>query len=132
MTGNNLGSLGSSTAGASDPVYAGFASATAYNLFGAGASYAVGGATAGVLYTNVRYTGLGNVAQSGPNPLGYSGTAAINTVELNLRYFATPAVLLGAMVSATRAASVGGHEDGAWYREFGLAAHYYLSKATEV
>ena len=132
VTGNNLGSLGSATAGASDPVYAGFSSASAYNLFGAGASYTLGGATAGVIYTNVRYTGLGNVAESGPNPLGHSGTAAINTAEFNLRYFVTPAVLLGVVASATRAASVGGNDDGAWYRQFGFAAHYYLSRATEL
>ncbi|MDT8843645.1 porin [Paraburkholderia fungorum] len=131
VTGNNLGSLGSATSAESNPLYAGFASANTYNLFGAGASYALGGLTAGVLYTNVRYTGLGNVSTSGPNPLGYTGTGAINTAEVNLRYSFTPALLLGAMASATRAASVGGHE-GAWYREFGVGAGYFLSKRTEL
>ncbi|WP_233839200.1 porin [Paraburkholderia sp. ZP32-5] len=131
VTGNNLGSLGSATSPANNPAYAGFASANRYNLAGVGASYTYGSATAGVIYTNVRYTGLGDVATSGPNPLGYSGTAAINTVELNLRYFFTPTILVGVMGSLTRVGSVGGH-DGASYRQFGGGAHYFLSKATEL
>jgi predicted porin len=129
VTGNNLGSLGSATAGQSNPVFAGFASANAYNLFGAGASYTINGATAGVLYTNVRYTGLGDVTTSGPNPLGYMGTAAVNTAEVSLRYSILPSILVGVMASGTRLASVGGH-DGAWYRQFGIGADYLLSKRT--
>jgi predicted porin len=132
VTGNNLGSLGNANAPESNPLYAGFSSASAYNLLGAGASYVIGAATVGVIYTNVRYTGLGNVTTSGPNPLGYSGTAAINTVEANFRYSFTPALMIGAMASLTRAGSVGGHDEGALYRQLGGGAHYSLSKRTEL
>ncbi|MDR5822692.1 porin [Caballeronia sp. LZ043] len=128
---NNLGSLGSATTPESNPLYAGYASANAFDLFGAGASVTWQAATAGVIYTNVRYTGLGDVATSGPNPLGYTGTAAINTVELNLRYQFSAALLAGVTASLTRSASVGGHE-GAWYRQLGLGASYALSKRTTV
>lgn len=131
VSGNNLGSLGSATTPASNPLYAGYASASSFDLFGAGASATWAAATGGVMYTNVRYTGLGDVATSGPNPLRYSGTAAINTIELNLRYQFSPAMLAGVMASLTRSASVGGH-DGAWYRQIGLGASYALSKRTTI
>src|SRR6478752_8270819 len=69
----------------SSPVYSGYASARTYQVMAAGAAYVFGAATVGATYSNVQFKNLGEAATSGPNPLGYSGTATFNTAEVNFK-----------------------------------------------
>ncbi|MDR8726852.1 porin [Burkholderia pseudomultivorans] len=125
---NNIGSFGSATAPERNPVMAGYASASREQTVGAGASYALGNATIGAVYTNTRFVGLGSDA--GPNPRGYAGSASFNTVELNGSYRIGAAVSLGASYSYTLAR--GPDAIGAHYHQVNAGVHYALSKRTDV
>jgi predicted porin len=131
VTGNNLGSLGSATAPEQNPVYAGFSSASSLAILGTGAAYTFGSAMFGATYTNTRFINLGDVATSGPNPLGYAGVAAFNNVEGNFKYQLTPTLLAGVAFDYTRASPVGGHA-GATYWQGAGGVDYSLSKRTDV
>jgi len=128
-TSNNLGSLGSATSPQSNPVYAGFASAKTLQIAAVAAAYALGPATFGVGYSNTRFQNLGS--SSGPNPLGYSGTAVFNNGEVNAKWQVTPAFLLGAAFNYTKGSGANG-QSGAIYRLTSLGADYFLSKRTDV
>ncbi|KND55097.1 Outer membrane protein (porin) [Candidatus Paraburkholderia kirkii] len=81
-TANNIGSLGSATAPEVLPAYAGYVSANTLQIVGVGASYAIGKTTVSIVGTSTRFQALGS--DSGPNPLGYTGNATINSAELGV------------------------------------------------
>jgi predicted porin len=128
-TADNIGSFGSTISPESNPVFAGYASAKTLQIAGAGASYTLGSAILALVATNTRFESLGSSA--GPNPLGYSGTAAFTSIDLNLRYRLTPSLQLGTSFDYTRRNSVKG-DDGAKYLQLDLGAIYSLSKRTDV
>ncbi|RQR79180.1 porin [Burkholderia sp. Bp9012] len=117
------------------PVTSGFASARSMQVIGAGAAYTIGKATLGMTYSNTRFLSLGDTSTSGPNPLHYSGSATFNDVELNLRFQATPALVLGTAVNYLKSgtvASTTATNDGATYWQGAIGADYVLSKRTDV
>jgi predicted porin len=119
----------------SSPVYSGYASAHTYQVAAAGAAYAFGAATIGATYSNIQFKSLGDTANSGPNPRGYSGNASFNNVEVNFKYQLTPALLLGAAFDYTKGGGVEsatGTNPGAKYYQGAIGADYYLSKRTDV
>ncbi|OLL31234.1 porin [Burkholderia sp. SRS-W-2-2016] len=126
---NNLGSVGSATSPQSNPIYAGYASASTTQIASAAASYQLGQASLGLIYSNVQFRGLGS--PSGPNPFGYSGTATFNNAEVNLRYQITPALLAGVayMYSHNSGADNAG---SASYNQVQAGTDYFLSKRTDV
>ncbi|RQR27780.1 porin [Burkholderia sp. Bp9143] len=126
---NNIGSGGSSTAPESNPVYAGYASAKTLQIFGAGASYTLKDTTLSLVGTNVRFGSLGS--SSGPNPLGYTGDAVFTSVDLNVRYRASPMLQLGAGVDYTHRNAVKG-DQGAKYLQLDFGVDYSLSKRTDL
>jgi predicted porin len=128
-TSNNLGSLGSVTTPESNPIYAGYASASTTQIVSAAGSYQLGGATFGLIYSNVQFMGLGS--SSGPNPLGYTGTAKFDNVEANLRYQMTPAWLAGLAYVYTHASGADG-QSGALYHQVQVGTDYFISKRTDV
>lgn len=129
VTANNMGSLGSASSAQSNPVYAGYASAKTTEIFGFGAAWSASLATLGFVATNTRFESLGS--SSGPNPFGYSGTAAFTNLEVSLSSRVTPALLLGTAFDYTKRNSVGG-DGGAKYLQLDLGADYNLSKRTDV
>ncbi|WP_176053179.1 porin [Paraburkholderia caribensis] len=128
VTTNNMGSFGSVTTPQRNPVIAGYASAHREQIAAAGTSYVIGRATVGVVYSNTRFVGLGST--SGPNPLGYVGSASFNTVEGNLTYLVDPDVSLGTSYSYTSANGPDGRK--AHYNQVNVGAHYFISKRTDV
>ncbi|MBN3807691.1 porin [Paraburkholderia sp. Ac-20347] len=130
-TGNNAGTV---TGVQSNPVYSGFASASTYQVIGAGAQYGTSSLIVGANYSNVRFGDLGD-PNSGTlsitNPLGYHGTAVFNSYAAYVRYLPKPYIVLtGAYDFLT-----GGAIDGkppAHYNQFNAAAHYLLSKRTDL
>ncbi|NPT59291.1 porin [Paraburkholderia elongata] len=128
VTTNNIGSFGSATTPERNPVMAGYASAHREEVFGAAASYMLGRVTVGAVYTNTRFIGLGS--ESGPNPLGYVGSAMFNTVELNTSWQIAPALSVAASYSYT--AMLGPNAMKAHYNQANAGVHYYLSKRTDV
>lgn len=129
-TTNNLGSLGSATTGQTNPIYAGFASATTLQLLIAGAKYHFGAASVGATYSHASFGELGNTS-AGPNTPRYAGTAILNNGEINATYAFTPAFSVNAAYSYTRKASVGSYGE-ATYHQGTLSAAYFLSKRTEL
>ncbi|NML30589.1 porin [Paraburkholderia antibiotica] len=128
-TTNNIGSFGSPTSPQSYPVNAGYASAKTTQFAGAGINYTFNPVTLGVVVTNTRYYSLGS--SSGPNPLGYTGTASFMNYELSVKSQVTPAFLVGTAFHYTDRSSVNG-DGGAKYLQLDLGAFYYLSKRTDV
>ncbi|PXW28681.1 porin [Paraburkholderia caballeronis] len=127
---NNMGSAGSATAGQTNTLYAGFASARSMQLAVAGAKYKFGAATIGATVSHLSFDDLGD-ATSGPNPLHYSGTAVFNNGEVNATWAFTSAFSVNAAYSYTRKASVGQY-GSATYHQGELSAAYFLSKRTEL
>jgi predicted porin len=114
----------------SAPVFSGYASANSLKITGLGAGYDVGDAAVNVNYTNYRFNGLGS--DGGPNPMHFrDGTAAFNTVELNGRYFVSPALMLAGAYQFTNGAGVGGH-GAQHYSQFSMIVDYFLSKRFDV
>jgi len=128
-TSNNLGSLGSVTTPESNPIYAGYASASTTQILSAAGSYQLGAATIGLLYSNVQFKGLGSL--SGPDPLGFSGTAKFDNAEANFRYQLTPSWLAGLAYVYTHASGASG-QPGAIYHQVQTGTDYFLSKRTDV
>ncbi|WP_454875094.1 porin [Paraburkholderia xenovorans] len=129
-TDNNLGSFGSVTAGQSNPIYAGFASAATLQQLLAGAKYHIGPASVGATFSHAGFSGLGDTS-AGPNTLHYAGSAVFNNGEVNASYAFTPAFSVTVVYSYTRKASVGAY-DGATYHQGTLSTAYFLSKRTEL
>ena len=128
---NNIGSAGSATTPQSNPIYAGYASASTVQIIGAGTAYTVGPATIGATYSNVQFRGLGNTGASGPNPFGYSGNVTFNVGEANLKFQITPSLLTGIALSYAHSSGVEGRA-GATYKQGSLGVDYFLSKRTDL
>jgi predicted porin len=129
LTSNNFGSLGSATSAESNPIAAGYASASTQQVIAAGVNYLIGGLTIGATYSNVQFKGLGNTGASGPNPFGYSGTATFNDAEASLKYNFTPALFAGVAYNYTHNSGAAGFA-GATYHQVTIGAVYSLSKRT--
>lgn len=120
-----------------NPVIAGYASAHTYQVIAAGATYQFGAATIGGTYSNTRFIGLGSTATAGPNPQRYAGNATFNSVEVNLKYQLSPALLVGFAYDYTKGDGANSslatiHNDGVKYHQFALGADYNLSKRTDI
>ncbi|CAE6881389.1 porin [Paraburkholderia domus] len=126
---NSIGSFGSPTSAESSPVDAGYASAKTTQIAGAGIDYAFNPVTVGFVVTNTRFYNLGST--SGPDPLGYTGTASFLNFELSVKSQITPALLLGSAFHYTDRNSVDG-DGGAKYLQLDLGAFYSLSKRTSL
>ncbi|WP_144146770.1 porin [Paraburkholderia sp. BCC1884] len=129
-TTNNLGSFGSATAAQSNPIYAGFASATTFQLMIAGVKYHFGPMSVGATWSHAGFGGLGNTS-AGPDPLRYAGSGVLNNGAINLSYAFTPAFSINAAYSYTHKASLGAYS-GADYHQGTLSTAYLLSKRTEL
>ncbi|WP_396333296.1 porin [Burkholderia anthina] len=105
-------------------------------VFGAGANYTLGGATVGFVYSHADLRHPTAYAYiSGPIvPAGQSASALrFDNFELNGTYRFTPAFMLGAMYTFTRAQldTSGGSYRPRWHT-LGVMADYNLSKRTDV
>jgi predicted porin len=131
VTGNNLGFAGSATSAQFNPVFAGFASARRMDVASIAATYPVGSFTFGANYSHIRFLDLGDTVESGPNPIGYSGTATFKSPELNVQYRLSPTVSIGAAYTYMNLdrANFG---DGAIYRQQSVGASYAFSKRTQL
>jgi predicted porin len=128
-SGNNMGSFGSATSAQSNPVLAGFASASTLDTLGAAATYKFGSVIVGGAYNHTRFLGLGSNASL--NPLHYSGNVAFDNLEGSLRVAVTPAFRVGMSYDFTRRGAVNNF-NGAHYQQLNLGADYNLSKATDI
>lgn len=128
-TGNNMGSFGSATTPQSNPVLAGFASASTLDTIAAAAVYKIGGVQIGGAYNHTRFLGLG--ANAGLDPLHYSGDVAFDNFEGSVRVAVTPAFRVGLSYDFTKRGAVGSIA-GAHYQQLNLGADYNLSKSTDV
>ncbi len=118
------------------PVDSGFVSAHTYQVFSGGASYNIGSAILGVLYTNTQFRGLGDL-NSGPNPLQYTGNATFQNVEFNVRYSISPSMIIGSAYNITTRNSVSTVNDpnglgSARYIQATIGIQYFLQKTTFV
>jgi GBP family porin len=101
--------------------------------WGAGANYAFGPATVGLVYTQTNLTGLAGIgASASGQTAGISfngGSARFQNVEANARYALTPAVSIAGSYTYTR-----GNLDGVspHWNQFSLQTAYALSKRTDV
>ncbi|MBN3818657.1 porin [Paraburkholderia sp. Se-20369] len=96
---------------------ASLASAIRQQIWGAGASYAIGPATLGLLYTGSNFG----------TPTG--GTLRFSNYEGSLRYMVTPALMAAAGYTYTRVAR---GDDGGHYHQVSAGVQYLLSKRTDV
>ncbi len=138
----NVGYFGNSTTGTPSssvsntkyPLFSGFLSARTYQVASFGGEYHMGKAIVGMTYSNVAFKDMGDLS-SGPNPYGYTGSVHFNNAEINLRYFVTPALLLGAGYDYTKGSSVSGSRGthgGASYHQAMAGVDYFFSKSTDV
>jgi predicted porin len=122
--------------GGSHLAYSKFSSAGSEQIIDAAGNYAIGPATIGIVYSNIKFFNLGaNADASNTNPFHNGDSATFNDVEVNAKYFVTPAVLLGASWNYTKGqqiATTKGVETGATYNQFNLGVDYLLSKRTDV
>ena len=114
------------------PVIAGYASARTQQIILAGGSYKVGAASLAAVYSNIRFSGLGDTVVSGLTPVeaGYRGSATFNDGELNVKYLFTPALQLGVAYDYLHGEGAG--QGGVTYHQINLGADYFLSKATDL
>jgi predicted porin len=131
VTGNNLGSAGSATAGQSAPIIAGFASAHTLEEFAAGMTYSVGAETFGTVFTRTAFEGLGNTTQGGPNPLHLQGSVHVNNVEVSAQHRLSPFLYLGVAYDYAWVSSVG-NLSTSHYHQVSLGGDYALSKRTDL
>ncbi len=132
---STTGTPSANAANVSSPVYSGFASARTYQVIAAGGTYRLGAATVGATYSNIQFSHLGDTAESGVNPSGYTGSAHFNNAEINLQYQFTPAFTVTAAYDYMKGSSVAsatGVNGGATYHQGALSADYAFSKNTDV
>lgn len=110
----------------SSPVISGYASARSQEIIAAGATYAIGTATIGAIYSNTRFRNLSGTVST-LNPAGVAGTATFNSAEIDFQYQLTPALLLGAAYNYTD----GSGANHAKYQQGALSADYFVSKRTD-
>lgn len=110
---------------------AGYATASSQQITAAGASYTLGPAIVGAVFSNVRFNNLGSVAITGLNPAEatYRGSDVWNIGEVNLKYFVTPSFMLGAAYTYSHDSGPS-NGSGAHYNQINLGAIYNLSKRT--
>jgi hypothetical protein len=96
-------------------------------------NYTIGQATLGLVYSQSRFDGLGDL-DSGPNPASYFGSAQFRNWELSAAYKLSPSWLVAAQYVSTNRSSVptisqpqGSGE--ASYRHGALTTRYYLSSS---
>jgi predicted porin len=134
---NGAGPTVNNIAAPTNPVFSGYASAHTYQVIAAGGAYTFGAATFGANYSNTKFMNMGDTVNSGPNPLGYSGTATFNTAEVNIKYQFTPSFLAGFAYDYTTGSSVESRlaavdNTGSRYHQFALGVDYNLSKRTDI
>lgn len=106
---------------ATNPVYSGYASASSLHIFAAGATYTLGAALFGLIYTNTQFV---DVLPTATTPFR-GGTARFNSYEANFRYNVTPALSFATSYDYTDA-------ETAKYGQFDIGGDYLLSKRTDV
>jgi predicted porin len=132
---STTGTPSAAAANISSPVYSGFASAHTYQVIAAGGAYKFGNATLGATYSNIQFSNLGDTANSGVNPSGYTGSVHFNNAEVNVQYRFTPSFSMTAAYDYMKGSSVTsatGENGGATYHQGVLSADYLLSKRTDV
>jgi general bacterial porin, GBP family len=101
--------------------------------WGAGANYAFGPATFGLVYTQTNLSGLAGIgAGASGQTAGYafaSDSAHFQNFEANARYALTPAVSVAGSYTYTRASLAGTQPH---WNQFNLQTAYALSKRTDV
>ncbi|MEN2474802.1 porin [Burkholderia sp. GS2Y] len=112
-----------------NPAVSGYASAHSKGILAIGGTYTIGTGKIIANYSNVRFKGLGDVS-AGPNPLGYGGSATLNTAEVGYYQYVTPTLLLGGGYVFTKANNAGGNL--AKYHQGQIGADYFLSKRTDL
>ncbi|MEI6000404.1 porin [Paraburkholderia bengalensis] len=105
------------------PVLSGYAGASAYNVIGAGALYALGDAVLGANYSNVRFSNIPALGNS---------SAIFNDFEVNLQYHVTPRLLTGIAYNYLHSSHVSATVGGANYSQFSAGMNYTLSRRTDV
>ncbi|CAM2141312.1 general bacterial porin, GBP family [Pararobbsia alpina] len=120
--------------GGTHTAYSGFASAGSEQIIDVAGNYAIGPATLGLVYSNVKFFNLGNAAGV-TNAFHNGDSATFNDIEANVKYTLTPSVVLGFSYNYTKGQSITtakGVETGATYNQFNLGVDYLLSKRTDV
>jgi predicted porin len=132
LFGNNATSSATAS-NITSPVFSGYASAASQQVLGAGASYTIGPATVGGIFTNTRFKDIGGTTITGATtPAAELGkTASFNTAELNAKYYVTPTLYFGLAYAYTRVSSYTGLS-GAAYQQWNIGADYALSKRTDL
>ncbi len=121
------GTVSTTTSNVSSPIYSGYSSAHTYQVVGAGGAYAIGAATIGATYSNVKFYGLGSSYAS-----AFAGqTATFNNVEVNFKYQFTPALLVGIAYDYLRGSSING-SSAPGYKQGMAGVDYFLSKRTDI
>ena len=104
------------------PVNSGYASARSAQLFAAAARYTAQDLMVGINYSNVQYApGHGSL---------FASEGVFNTYGVISTYRITPAVIVGAGYSYTRASKANGVSDPARYHQISLEQTYSLSTRT--
>jgi predicted porin len=122
--------LTAATTNITSRVFRGFASARTYQSAGAGGTYAFGPNRWTLLYSHVDFSEMGDT-ESGPNTLGYHGSANFNDVEGDWIYSLTQAVQFVGVYNYLGSQSFGGH-GGMHYHQGSLGVDYALSKLTDI
>ncbi|NKJ47924.1 porin [Burkholderia sp. SG-MS1] len=101
--------------------------------WGAGANYAFGPATVGLVYSQTNLSGLAGISQSSSGVAGGVGfptnSAHFQNFEANARYALTPALSIAGAYTYTRANLSSSHMH---WNQFNLQTAYSLSKRTDV
>ncbi|HTJ91662.1 MAG TPA: porin [Pararobbsia sp.] len=122
--------------GGSHTAYSGFSTAGSEQIIDVAGNYAIGPATLGLVYSNIKFFDLGSFTDAkNPNAFHNGASATFNDIEASVKYTLTPAVVLGFSYNYTKGQSlttVKGIETGATYNQFNLGVDYLLSKRTDV
>ncbi|WP_233836737.1 porin [Paraburkholderia sp. ZP32-5] len=102
------------------PQFGGYASASAWKIFGAALGYRIGDGVVHLVYTNTRFQ---NIVRTPSTP--NVGTAVFNSYEINGQYALTPTFSLGASFDYTKTAT-------AKYQQVDFGPNYKLSKRTDI
>jgi general bacterial porin, GBP family len=107
--------------------------ASRQQTWGAGASYAFGPATVGLVYSQTNLSGLAGIGAGASGQTGgvaFGGDSAhFQNFEANARYALTPAVSIAGSYTYTRASLAGTRPH---WNQFNLQTAYALSKRTDV
>lgn len=114
------GSLGSYKSPASNPMFAGYESASNMQVFGGGMTYALGPVKLGAVYTNTQFR---NVIATPTTPR--AGSHTFQDFEANVVYQATAPLSFGASYDYLDG-------DDAHYSQVQAGVHYAISKRTEL